>query len=132
MTVRTAACRCGQLHAECVGEPVRISVCHCLNCKQRSGSAFAVQARFPVGQVTITGRSTEWIAASESGGLPASFHFCPICGGNVWYSGGGIPDAIAIPVGAFADPAFPAPTVSVWEERQCAWVEITGAVERHG
>lgn len=132
MTSRTAACRCGQLRAECLGEPTRISVCHCLNCKQRSGSAFAVQARFPAGQVTITGRSTEWIAASESGGLPASFHFCPICGGNVWYSGGGIPDTIAIPVGHFADPGFPAPTVSVWEERQCTWLEIIGAVEHHG
>lgn len=29
---------------------------------------------------------------------------------------------IAIPVGAFADPAFPAPTVSVYEGRMHSWV----------
>ena len=131
MTTRTATCRCGQLRAECAGEPVRISVCNCLNCKQRSGSAFAVQARFPADRVAISGRSTEWVAASESGGAPASFHFCPVCGGNVWYVGGGIPDTIAVPVGLFADPGFPAPTVSVWEERQCDWLEISSAVERY-
>ncbi|MDG2534636.1 GFA family protein [Sphingomonas sp. HITSZ_GF] len=131
MTLRTASCRCGQLRAECAGEPVRISVCHCLNCKRRSGSAFAVQARFPAEQVTITGRSTEYVAPSESGGAPAHFHFCPVCGGNVWYSGGGIADTVAIPVGQFADPAFPAPGISVYESRQCAWLEVRGVVEHY-
>ena len=131
MSLRTASCRCGQLRAECAGEPVRISVCHCLNCKQRSGSAFAVQARWPLDQVKITGESTIWVAASESGGAPTDFHFCPICGGTVWYRGGGMPDLIAVAVGNFADPAFPAPTISVWEERQCAWLEVTSAVERY-
>lgn len=131
MTTRTASCRCGQLRVECTGEPVRISVCHCLNCKQRSGSAFAAQARWPVEQVKITGESTEWVVASESGGGLTDFHFCPVCGGNVWYRGGGMPDCIAVAIGNFADPAFPAPTVSVWEERQCAWLAITGPVEHY-
>ncbi|MGR3757040.1 MAG: GFA family protein [Tranquillimonas sp.] len=30
---RTATCRCGQLTATCRGEPVRIAVCHCLECQ---------------------------------------------------------------------------------------------------
>ena len=46
MTARHASCSCGQLRIETSGEPFRVSVCHCLNCKRRSGSAFAVQARF--------------------------------------------------------------------------------------
>ena len=29
---------------------------------------------------------------------------------------------VAIPVGAFADPGFPVPTVSVYEERMHGWV----------
>ena len=45
MTTRDASCSCGQLHLTCEGEPVRISVCHCLACQQRTGSAFGVQAR---------------------------------------------------------------------------------------
>ena len=46
MTTRTATCRCGQLRAECQGEPVRVSVCHCLDCQKRTGSVFAAQARW--------------------------------------------------------------------------------------
>ena len=55
MTGHKASCRCGQLRATVTGEPFRVSVCHCLNCKKRSGSAFAVQARWPKAQVTLEG-----------------------------------------------------------------------------
>lgn len=34
----------------------------------------------------------------------------------------GLDAFVAIPVGAFADPAFPAPTVSVYETRMHGWV----------
>jgi hypothetical protein len=38
-------------------------------------------------------------------------------------------DLIAIPVGAFADPAFPPPQVSVWEERKHRWVVVPDGAE---
>ena len=38
---RHASCRCGQIRIACTGEPIRVSVCHCRECKARSGSAFA-------------------------------------------------------------------------------------------
>ena len=40
MTTRTATCSCGQLRLACEGEPVRISICHCLECQKRTGSIF--------------------------------------------------------------------------------------------
>jgi hypothetical protein len=128
--MRTATCRCGQLKAECHGEPVRISACHCLDCQRRSGSAFAAQARFPVDQVQFSGGSTEWVHVGESGSV-TDFHFCPHCGSTVWYRGGGLPDLIAVAIGAFADPDFPAPHFSVWEERKHDWVQITGDGVEH-
>lgn len=51
MTTRRATCTCGQLGVDCEGDPVRVSVCHCLPCQQRTGSAFGVQARFARAQV---------------------------------------------------------------------------------
>ncbi|HEX2430005.1 MAG TPA: GFA family protein, partial [Aestuariivirgaceae bacterium] len=67
MTIRTATCRCGQLRAECEGDPVRISVCHCLACQQRTGSAFAAQARWPNERVRLTGPSKTWTRIADSG-----------------------------------------------------------------
>ena len=128
--MRLASCQCGQLSAQCEGEPIRISVCHCLACQTRSGSAFAAQARFRAEQVRIAGESTEWVRTADSGNQ-AVHHFCPVCGSTVWYQSRPHADAIAIPVGAFADPAFPAPRFSVWEERKHGWVAIAGEGIEH-
>ena len=124
MTVHTASCRCGQLTAIATGEPVRVSVCHCLDCKKRSGSAFAVQARWPAEQVAIEGRSKSWVNVADSGNR-ITFHFCPECGSDVHYEINGKFDGlVAVPVGAFDDPYVLKPRFSVWEERKHDWVEI--------
>ena len=131
MTAHIASCRCRQLRATATGEPVRVSVCHCLNCKKRSGSAFAVQARWPAEQVTIEGRSNSWVGAGDSGNRIA-FHFCPDCGSDVHYEINGKFDGlVAIPLGAFDDPFFAGPHYSVWEERKHAWVDIVGDEVEH-
>jgi hypothetical protein len=47
----------------------------------------------------------------------------------VYYTLEGYSEAIAIPVGAFADPSFPAPSFSVYEERMHSWVHMPGNIE---
>ena len=132
-TTHTASCRCGQLTATVSGEPARVSVCHCLNCQKRSGSAFAAQARWPRAQVTIGGESKTFVKVADSGNK-ATFHFCPECGSDVYYEIDGkfddkFNDLIAIPIGAFDDPFFLTPEYSVWESRKHPWVEIVGNIE---
>ena len=129
MTTRTASCRCGQLHATVTGDPVRVSGCHCLNCKKRSGSAFAVQARWPKEQVRIEGRSQSFVNAGDSG-VPATFRFCPDCGSDLYYTvEGELAELVAIPLGAFDDPFFGRPQYSVFEGRKHDWVELVGDLE---
>jgi hypothetical protein len=128
MTTRRAACSCGQLNLATEGEPVRISMCHCLACQRRTGSAFGVQARFPRDKVSIAGRSTQYVRTADSGNQ-VTFHFCPDCGSTVYYRLDQAPDMIAVPVGAFADPAFPAPKVSIYEARRHAWAGAPADVE---
>ena len=129
-TARTATCRCGQLRAHVTGDPIRISVCHCLECKRRSGSAFAAQARWPDAHVTITGQSKIWSHTGESGDTGV-FRFCPECGSTVTYVIGRMPGLTAIAIGAFADPDFPGPEYSVYEERMHKWVAILGDNVEH-
>lgn len=118
---KIASCSCGQLSAQVTGDPVRISICHCLACQRRTGGPFAQQARYPRENVRVSGQSTEYVRVGDEG-PGARFHFCPRCGATVYYEPLSLPDFVAIPVGAFADPAFPAPTVSVYEERMHGWV----------
>ena len=128
---RTAACRCGQLRARVVGDPVRVSVCHCLDCQKRTGSAFSAQARWPEARVELDGLSKTWTHRADSGNR-ITHHFCPNCGSTVHYRIEGKFDGlVAIPLGAFDDPYFLRPAFSVWEARKHDWVAILGEAVEH-
>ena len=71
----------------------------------------------------IAGTSTTYLRLGDEGSR-VTFHFCPACGSTVHYEIEGMEEFVAIPVGAFAEPDFPAPTVSVYEERKHAWVRL--------
>ena len=51
-TEREGGCACGQLRFRARGEPLRVGLCHCMTCRNESGSAFNFFAIFPVEQVT--------------------------------------------------------------------------------
>ena len=128
---RTAACRCGQLRARVVGDPVRVSVCHCLDCQKRTGSAFSAQARWPEARVELDGQSKTWTHRADSGNR-ITHHFCPDCGSTVQYRIEGKFDGlVAIPLGSFDDPYFLQPAFSVWEARKHDWVAILGEAVEH-
>lgn len=128
MTVRVASCSCGQLTATATGDPIRVSVCHCRACQRRTGSAFAAQARFHRIDVEIRGRATTYVRIGDSG-EKTTFHFCGTCGATVHYNLESQQDEIAIPLGAFADPGFPHPVRSVYEEYKHPWVDLPPGIE---
>ena len=130
MAIRSAACGCGQLKVTCEGEPVRVSICHCFACQKRTGSVFGVQARFAATGVTVEGRAAEHVRIGDSGGR-ATFRFCATCGSTVCWELDGLPGFIAVAVGAFADPEFPAPSVAVYEARRHPWGEMASLDVEH-
>lgn len=128
VSTRHAACSCEQLRLSVEGEPVRVSICHCLACQRRTGSVYGVQARFDAEQVRTEGASRQYIRVSDDGEKRVS-HFCPDCGATVFLTTEASPGIVAIPVGAFADPSFPAPKTSVWEERRHSWLRLPDDIE---
>ena len=131
MTHRIASCTCGHLTAKVSGEPIRVSVCHCYACQRRTGSVFAAQGRFAREAVEISGAGADYVRVGDEGGR-CKFTFCPNCGDTVYYVMEGREDSIAIPVGAFADSSFPAPTFSVYEDRMHHWVTMPKDMEHMG
>jgi hypothetical protein len=103
-------------------------MCHCLACQRRTGSTFGMQARFEPDRVRIVGRYADYVRISDAG-EERTFHFCPDCGATVFYTTQDAPDVIAVPVGAFADPSFPPPTISVYESRRHPWLSVPEAME---
>lgn len=81
--------------------------------------------------IEVSGNSKSWERVADSGAA-GTYFFCENCGSTVHYKAGPFPGMTAIPVGAFADPDFLAPTVSIYEERKHSWVAIIGDnIEHH-
>jgi hypothetical protein len=80
--VHHGRCLCGGVTVALEGEPIAVSLCHCVNCQKTSGSAFSVIAIVPKDKVRFSGRVNVFHDVGESG---AGFErcFCPGCGAPV-------------------------------------------------
>ncbi|MGY4358473.1 hypothetical protein ACVW0J_004966 [Bradyrhizobium sp. i1.7.7] len=72
------------------------------------------------------GTPSEYVRKAASGGNVRSY-FCTHCGSTVYWKADNLPGMIGVAVGAMADPNFPAPLRSVFEQSKHGWVEINGA-----
>lgn len=121
-----ARCSCGALKLALPNPSELVVACHCLDCQRRTGAPFGVGAFYPVDVVAISGPAKEFTRDAASGGKVHSY-FCPNCGSTIYWRADNLPSLIGVAVGALADPQFPAPVRSVFEQSKHGWVEINGA-----
>ena len=132
MATREASCHCGQLRLTVDGEPFAVSICNCLACQRRTGSAFGMQAGFKADRVTVEGRYSDYSRISDQPDRKEHvFHFCPDCGSQVFYTEPTEPELLVVSVGAFADPTFPPPTESGYDSRRHPWIGLPESMARH-
>lgn len=121
---REAKCSCGQLTVRVVGDPKVVIACSCLKCQRRTGSIFGVSAYFEDRQLVETSGESQIFEILAESGKPSRRNFCPKCGSVVHWKATFLPVHTGVPVGAFADPDFPEPMVSVWNRSKHAWVKF--------
>ena len=126
---RTATCCCGQSSIEIEGNPKIHLVCHCDNCKKRTGSAFGVSAYFADTQVKRkTGKTEIYEINTET--TQQKRHFCKSCGTTLYWKIfrfpeiPGIAEMTGVAGGCFTDDPLPEPTMTVSNEQKCAWLEL--------
>ena len=127
---RKGACACGSIQIYADGEPLTISMCHCLLCQKRTGSTYSVHAYFPNERVSVEGVTRLYSRTSDSG-RRVNFHFCPDCGATMYWTLEAKADRTGIPVGVFADPGFPPPQVAIFVPHRHPWVTIPDGVPQH-
>ena len=128
---RIASCHCGALALRCMGEPVKVSLCHCRDCQRRTGSLFGVAAFFPRDAVKIESGAASAYRRPSASGRDVTFRFCPACGTSLGWEPDRLPQLIGGAAGAFADPAFPMPRQAVWSQDRHAWLDLPEAVVAH-
>jgi len=105
----TGSCLCGDVRFEATGEPWRVGLCHCLDCRKHHGALFFAAAIFPADAVSVTGETRDYRGR----------HFCPRCGSSVFARYG---DEIELHLGAFDEPNRFEPTYECWTARRESWL----------
>ena len=124
MKSRTVRCHCGQLELSCEGEPRKTSMCHCLDCQWRTGSAFGVAVFYDRADVVVIRGGSSTFERPSASGSPVTFHFCSKCGSNVYWEPARQPEIVGVALGAFADTEFPPPVQSVWAKDKHPWMQL--------
>ena len=119
---RKAVCCCGACSIEVEGEPVLNAVCHCANCRRRTGSAFGWSAYFADDQVR---RKTGDLRCYALGEVKKQTRwFCARCGTTLHWTVAWRPGETGIAGGCFVEPPLGEPTVTVSNDGRCAWVGL--------
>lgn len=105
----TGGCLCGKVRLVAEGEPYRVGLCHCLDCRKHHGALFFAAAIYPAAAVTVEGETKAWKGR----------HFCPDCGSSVFAESG---DETEVHLGALDAPDQLLPTYENWCIRREAWL----------
>lgn len=105
----TGGCLCGDVRLVASGRPLRVGLCHCLDCRKHHGALFYAAAVFPKDAVRIDGETRDYRGR----------HFCPRCGSAVFARSG---DEIEVHLGSLDAADQFIPTYESWTVRREAWL----------
>ncbi|KAJ6586240.1 Mss4-like protein [Mycena sp. CBHHK59/15] len=86
---RNGSCLCHKIRFTTSGEPFTFAVCHCINCKKFSGSAFMANTFFSPDKVSVaSGREyiREYQDSDTTSGRTITRSFCVECGSSLFLS----------------------------------------------
>ena len=102
-------CQCGGVRFVARGDPYRVGICHCLDCRKHHGALFFAAGMYPEDAVTIHGETRDYRGR----------HFCPNCGSSVFNRYG---DEVELHLGSMDSPDQLIPTYECWTIRREAWL----------
>ena len=105
----SGGCLCGAVRFVARGQPWRVGLCHCLDCRKQHGALFHASAIFPQEAVAISGDTRDY----------AGRFFCPRCGSSVFGRSG---DEVEVNLGSLDEIDRFVPTYELWTIRRESWL----------
>ena len=111
-------CLCGKVRFKASGLPLRVGLCHCLDCRKHHGAPFFAAAIFAQDAVQVSGKTSAYQGR----------HFCPTCGSSVFSESDG---EVELHLGAFDAPSQFSPEYELWTIRREDWLPEFPGMARH-
>ncbi len=129
--VHEGGCLCRAIRYRVTGNPLRAYVCHCTDCQQRTGSAFATIVWFDEENVELTGDGvTTYEHRVDESNRWFRLNFCTRCGTTVMATIERRPGIRLIMIGTLDDPNWVKFDRHIWTRSAQHWVDIPQNVYR--
>ena len=122
---RTAKCACKRASITVEGNPETLGVCHCSNCRRRTGSAFGISAYFARERVlSRDGEMKRYAFHHAEQKHDQERFFCAHCGTTLYWSISSLPHLVGVAGGCFDESPLGEPTSSYAHYQKLAWVTL--------
>jgi hypothetical protein len=114
--VVTGGCLRGSVRVRALGEPLRVGICHCLDCRKHHGALFHASAVYEADRVSVSGTTAGYQGR----------YFCPQCGSSVLSCSD---EEMELHLGSLDSPNLFTPTYELWTAKREAWLPSFGGTE---
>jgi hypothetical protein len=116
----SGGCACQAIRYETHADPIVMLNCHCRDCQQASGSAYAAFVVVPAAAVRLQGEPRYHRIVGEAG-KAVERGFCAICGTPVLTRLERLPDMLALQAGSLDDPSRYEPAMDIFTASAQPW-----------
>lgn len=117
-------CFCKAVRYRLTGAPMFVNCCHCLNCKNQTGSAFVINAFYETDRIELMSGDLDSVTVETGTGRPNDIYSCTKCHVAVWSDYGQRPGVRLVRVGTLDDPTALKPDAHIFVRSKLSWVTL--------
>jgi hypothetical protein len=107
-------CQCGKVRYIAARKPLALFVCHCIECRKQSSSAFGVSFVIRRDAFKVVQGHPAFYARQTASGHTLECAFCPSCGSRLWHQSSGYPETLNVKGGSLDEPVDLTNAVHIW------------------
>lgn len=121
---RYGQCFCGKVRYRMHGRPMFIHCCHCRDCQQQTGSAFAVNGLIEAERIELLEGKPVVVAMRTDSGHPHDIYRCEACQSALWSDYGRRTWLRFLRITTLDQPGDFVPDVHIYTRSRLPWVVL--------
>ena len=116
------SCHCGAIAFEADADPARVTICHCSDCQNLTGSAYRVTVAADAGGFRLLRGTPQIYFKHGDSGNKRAHSFCGTCGSHLYaHAAVDAPQSYGLRVGSLREREALVPRRQIWCKSSLGW-----------
>ena len=119
-------CHCGNVTFTAESDPEKVTICHCADCQNLTGSPYRVVVQAPKETFKLSGGKVKsYVKKTAESGTPRVQAFCPECGTPIYSTGLSDQKIFGLRLGTIRQRAQLKPKKQIWCRSALDWARLS-------